>query len=88
MQKSMRFFIRMLPVFFGRVNPASHIEKPACMKNTSAAPSRTQMVLTELNVMGTILSVVVVGKYKERERLTEKNASVGHPRPFDGETAL
>ena len=29
MQKSMRFFIKMLPVFFARVKPASHIEKPA-----------------------------------------------------------
>ncbi len=49
MQKSIRFFIRMLPVFFARVKPASHMEKPACMKKTSAAPNRTQMVLTELN---------------------------------------
>ena len=32
-----------------RVKPASHMEKPACMKKTSAAPSSTQMVLTELN---------------------------------------
>ena len=49
MQKSIRFFIRMLPVFLARVKPASHMEKPACMKKTSAAPNRTQMVLTELN---------------------------------------
>ena len=48
MQKSIRFFIRMLPVFFARVKPASHMEKPACMKNTSAAPSSTQIVLTAL----------------------------------------
>ena len=32
MQKSMRFFIKMLPVFFARVRPASHNAKPACMK--------------------------------------------------------
>ena len=51
MQKSIRFFIRMLPVFFARVKPASHMEKPACMKNTSAVPSSTHMVLTALNVM-------------------------------------
>ena len=49
MQKSIRFFIRMLPVFLARVKPASHMAKPACMKKTSAAPNRTQMVLTELN---------------------------------------
>ena len=46
MQKSMRFFIRMLPVFLARVNPASHMANPACMKKTRAAPTRTQMVLT------------------------------------------
>ena len=51
MQKSIRFFIRMLPVFFARVKPASHREKPACMKNTRAAPTSTQIVLTALNVI-------------------------------------
>ena len=51
MQKSIRFFIRMFPVFFARVKPASHMEKPACIKNTSAAPSSTQIVLTELYVI-------------------------------------
>ena len=51
MQKSMRFFMRMLPVFFARVKPASHMEKPACMKKTSAAPNSTQMVLTDEYVM-------------------------------------
>ena len=47
MEKSIRFFIRMLPEFFARVNPVSHMAKPACMKNTRAAPSRTQMVFTD-----------------------------------------
>ena len=51
MQKSIRFFIRMLPVFFARVKPASHREKPACMKKTIAAPNSTQMVFTELSVI-------------------------------------
>ena len=46
MQKSIRFFIRMLPVFLARVKPASHMAKPACMKKTRAAPNRTHMVLT------------------------------------------
>ena len=54
MQKSIRFFIRILPVFLARVNPASHMEKPACIKNTSAAPSSTQMVFTALNCMGIV----------------------------------
>ena len=41
-QKSMRFFIRMLPVFFALVKPASTIAKPACIQNTNAAPIRNQ----------------------------------------------
>ena len=41
----------MLPVFFALVKPASHMAKPACMKNTNAAPSSTQIVLTAENVI-------------------------------------
>lgn len=41
----------MLPVFFARVKPASHREKPAYMKKTIAAPNSTQMVFTELSVI-------------------------------------
>ena len=40
MQKSIRFFIMILPAFFARVKPVSTIAKPACIKNTSAAPMR------------------------------------------------
>ena len=47
MQKSIRFFIKILPVFLARVNPASHMAKPACMKKTSAAPNSTQIVFTD-----------------------------------------
>ena len=46
-QKSIRFFIMMLPAFFALVNPVSTIANPACMKKTSAAPKRTQIVFTE-----------------------------------------
>ena len=38
MQKSIRFFMMMLPVFLARVKPASTMAKPACIQNTSAAP--------------------------------------------------
>ena len=51
MQKSIRFFMRILPVFLALVKPASHMENPACMKNTRAAPNSTQMVLTALYVI-------------------------------------
>ena len=42
--KSIRFFMMMLPAFLARVKPVSTIAKPACIKNTSAAPSRIQPV--------------------------------------------
>ena len=51
MQKSIRFFIRILPVFLARVKPASHMANPACIKKTRAAPRSTQMVLTAENVI-------------------------------------
>ena len=35
-------------MFFARVKPASHMEKPACIKNTKAAPIKTHIVLTAL----------------------------------------
>ena len=47
-QKSIRFFMIMLPAFFARVKPVSTIAKPACIKNTSAAPNSTHIVLTAL----------------------------------------
>ena len=41
-QKSMRFFIIIFPAFFALVKPASTIANPACIQNTSAAPTRNQ----------------------------------------------
>ena len=55
MQKSIMFFIRMLPVFFARVKPASHKANPACMKYTRNAPTSVQQVLTELNILSYLL---------------------------------
>ena len=37
----------IFPAFFALVNPVSTIANPACMKKTSAAPTRTQVVFTE-----------------------------------------
>ena len=42
-QKSIRFFIIMLPAFFALVNPVSTIAKPACIKNTKPAPIKNQI---------------------------------------------
>src|SRR5690554_4610923 len=44
MEKSITFFIMMLPTFLARVKPDSTMAKPACIKNTSTAASKTQMV--------------------------------------------
>ena len=43
MQKSIRFFMIMLPAFLALVKPVSTIAKPHCIKNTSAAPMRNHM---------------------------------------------
>lgn len=43
--KSTKFFIRILAVFFERVNPASTRAKPGCMKNTSIAANNIHTVL-------------------------------------------
>ena len=56
-QKSIRFFIIMLPEFLALVNPASTIANPACMKNTSAAAMSTQVVfMLEIN---SVISIVI-----------------------------
>ena len=49
-QKSIKFFIMMFPAFFARVNPASTIAKPACMKNTNAAPIKYQIANISLSI--------------------------------------
>ena len=49
MQKSIIFFIRILPVFLALVRPASHRAKPACMKYTSIEATSTHTTL-ELNI--------------------------------------
>ena len=47
-QKSIRFFMMMLPAFFALVNPVSTMANPACIKNTNAAPIRNQMPNTSV----------------------------------------
>ena len=49
-QKSIIFFIRILPVFLARVRPASHKAKPACMKNTMNAATNVQVTSAELYI--------------------------------------
>ena len=54
MQKSIRFFIIILPAFFARVNPVSTIAKPHCIKKTRAAPIKNQMPNTSLSTFSRI----------------------------------
>ena len=59
MQKSIRFFMMILPAFFARVKPVSTMAKPACIQNTSAAPIKNQTPnsspLTSLKISSDIL---------------------------------
>ena len=41
-QKSIKFFMMILPAFFALVKPVSTIAKPACIKKTNAAPIKYQ----------------------------------------------
>ena len=50
----------MLPAFFARVKPVSTIAKPACMKNTNAAPIRNQMPNTSLKIFSIIVTSLCV----------------------------
>jgi hypothetical protein len=43
-EKSIKFFIIILPAFFALVNPVSTIANPACIKNTKAVAIRTHIV--------------------------------------------
>ena len=42
-QKSIRFFMMILPAFFALAKPDSTIANPACIQNTSAAPIKNHM---------------------------------------------
>ena len=57
-QKSIRFFIMMFPVFLALVKPASHIANPACIQNTNAAPMRNQTPKTLLSIALKISSLI------------------------------
>ena len=59
-QKSIRFFIIILPVFLALVKPASTIAKPACMKNTSAAPIKNQTPKTSPEIASMIVVLIKI----------------------------
>ena len=56
--KSIIFFIRILPVFLARVRPASHKAKPACIKNTNAAPIKNHTPKMLSVITDNMLSVI------------------------------
>jgi hypothetical protein len=51
MQKSRKFFVRMLLAFFALINPASTIPNPACMKKTRVAAKSTHTVSSPLAIV-------------------------------------
>ena len=58
-QKSIRFFIIIFPVFLALVNPASTIAKPACIQNTNAAPIRNHTPNTSAEAASITNSLIV-----------------------------
>ena len=60
-QKSIKFFIKIFPVFFALVNPASTIANPACIQNTSAAPIKNHIPnvcsLTKLTIASSVIII-------------------------------
>ena len=58
-QKSMRFFMIILPAFFARVKPVSTIANPACIQNTSAAPMRNQTPKSWLDIADITSSIII-----------------------------
>ncbi len=57
-QKSIRFFIIMLPEFFALVKPASTMAKPACIQNTSAVPIKNhtpKMLLSTTSIISFVI---------------------------------
>ncbi len=68
-QKSIRFFIRILPEFFALVKPVSTMAKPACIQKTSAAPIKNQTPNTSPFTMLKISSVIIFPPHiKKRSR--------------------
>ena len=64
-QKSIKFFIMMLPAFFALVKPASTIANPACIQNTNAAPIRNQTPNTSLSTAFIISSISIPPFFKK-----------------------
>ena len=64
MQKSIRFFIRILPAFFALVKPVSTIAKPACIQKTRAAPMRNQMPnISPCKVSRIVVSIISSSRF-------------------------
>ena len=78
MQKSIMFFIRMLPVFLARVRPASQRAKPACMKYTRNAATSVQMTFAELYIynLSSLIPKTIPGKTKAPGRIFSCPASL------------
>ena len=77
MQKSIRFFIRMLPAFFARVKPVSTMAKPACIQKTSAAPIKNQTLKISLVICSS--SYVLFENRKGCARLVTETEPRAHP---------
>ena len=50
----------IFPAFFARVNPASTIANPACIKNTKAAPIKSNKQFIFMLVLIIVLVVIAI----------------------------
>ncbi len=86
-QKSIRFFIIILPEFFALVKPASTIAKPACIQNTNAAPIRNQTPnicsLTKLNISSIMVASSIKKHFINFENLIFSSPCDSPAEPYD-----
>ena len=75
----------MLPAFFARVNPVSTIAKPACMKNTSAAPIRNHTPNTSLvadSFTSLVISSIAIIRHLLSLFYAKQQIRIGRERPI------
>ena len=61
--KSTKFFIRMLAVFFERVNPASHNANPGCIQKTNMAANSIHTVSSDNPISFIIVVFLKITSY-------------------------
>tara|TARA_B100000315_G_scaffold185287_1_gene174383 strand:+ start:416 stop:694 length:279 start_codon:yes stop_codon:yes gene_type:complete len=66
MQKSKKFFVKILQVFLALIKPASTMPNPACIKNTKNAAISTQTVSRPTELAKEIVSAAKTAVLKKK----------------------